>query len=104
MLLQRRLKFYLVGITGRTSFILENLQGTKFKITIGNELKCSCERANNWQCSHTLYVLTDIFYIPEDHSLLFRHSYDDKELRYCFFHIDISSQADASMITRWKTF
>lgn len=29
-------KFYLVGITGRTSFILENIHGTKFKITIGN--------------------------------------------------------------------
>lgn len=29
-------KFYLVGITGRTSFILENIKGTKFKITIGN--------------------------------------------------------------------
>jgi hypothetical protein len=29
-------KFYLVGITGRTSFILENIKGVKFKITIGN--------------------------------------------------------------------
>lgn len=82
MLLQKRRKFYLVGITGRTSFILENIHGTKFKITIGNELKCSCEKTNNHQCSHTLYVLTDIFYIPEDNPLLFRHSYDDKELRY----------------------
>lgn len=82
MLLHRRQKFYLVGITGRTSFILENLQGTKFKITIGNELKCSCESINNRQCTHTLYVLTDIFYIPEDHPLLFRHIYNDKELRY----------------------
>ena len=36
MLLQRKVKYYLVGITGRTSFILENIHGTKFKITIGN--------------------------------------------------------------------
>jgi len=71
-----------VGITGRTSFILENIHGTKFKITIGNELKCSCEKSNGKQCMHTLYALTDIFYLPEDHHLLFRHKYDDKELRY----------------------
>jgi hypothetical protein len=75
-------KFYLVGITGRTSFILENIYGTKFKITIGNELKCSCEGNNNHHCLHTLYVLTQIFYLPNDHPLLFRHTYDDKELRY----------------------
>jgi hypothetical protein len=35
-ILRKMEKFYLVGITGRTSFILENLKGTKFKITIGN--------------------------------------------------------------------
>jgi hypothetical protein len=81
-MLQRKQKYYLVGITGRTSFILENIQGTKFKITIGNELKCSCERANGKQCLHTLYALTDIFYLPEEHPLVFRQTYDDKELRY----------------------
>ena len=75
-------KFYLAGITGRTSFILENIHGTKFKITIGNELKCSCLNNHNKQCLHTLYVLTQIFYIPNDNPLLFRHTYDDKELRY----------------------
>lgn len=40
--LERKEKYYLVGITGRTSFILENAHQIKFKITIGNELKCSC--------------------------------------------------------------
>ena len=45
-------------------------------------MKCSCEKSNGRQCIHTLYVLTDIFYLPEDHHLLFRHIYDDKELRY----------------------
>lgn len=75
-------KFYLVGVTGRTSFILENIYGTKFKITIGNELKCSCNLNNNQHCLHTLYVLTQIFYIPNDNPLLFRHNYNDKELRY----------------------
>ena len=34
--LERKEKFYLVGITGRTSFILENTHQFKFKITIGN--------------------------------------------------------------------
>lgn len=81
-LISRLEKFYLVGITGRTSFILENIRGTKFKITIGNELKCSCGAANAQQCMHTLYVLIEIFYLPVDHALLFRHLYTDKELRY----------------------
>lgn len=80
--LGRMQKFYLVGITGRTSFILENIYGTKFKITIGNELKCSCPTASSLQCVHTLYVLTEIFYLPLDHPLLFKHLYSDKELRY----------------------
>ena len=34
--LDRKEKYYLVGITGRTSFILENSHQAKFKITIGN--------------------------------------------------------------------
>lgn len=34
--LERKEKYYLVGITGRTSFILENRHQVKFKITIGN--------------------------------------------------------------------
>jgi hypothetical protein len=29
-------KFFLVGITGPFSFILQDLKSTKFKITIGN--------------------------------------------------------------------
>ena len=74
-------KLYLVGITGRTSFILENIRGTKFKLTIGNEIKCSCN-TRAAQCSHSLYALLDIFYLPAEHSLLFQHSYTDKELRY----------------------
>lgn len=56
-LLCRMEKFYLVGITGRTSFILENMDAKKFKITIGNDLKCSCSTKNQ-QCIHTIYVLT----------------------------------------------
>lgn len=56
-LMKHREKFYLVGITGRTSFILENLRGTKFKITIGNMLKCSCNTGTSKQCIHTLHVL-----------------------------------------------
>lgn len=80
-LLSRVEKFYLVGITGRTSFILENMDATKFKITIGNDLKCSCN-IKNLHCIHTIYVLTEIFRIPADHPLLCKDKYTDKELRY----------------------
>lgn len=74
-------KFYLVGITGRTSFILENMNGTKFKITIGNDLKCACN-LKNLHCVHTVYILTEIFYIPPEHNLLLKDKYTNKELRY----------------------
>ena len=74
-------KFYLVGITGRTSFILENMDSTKFKITIGNDLKCSCN-TRNLHCIHTIYILTEIFYIPHENNLLLKDKYTDKELRY----------------------
>ena len=80
-MLARLEKYYLVGITGRTSFILEDIRGTKFKLTIGNELKCSCNSGSR-HCMHTLYTLLEIFYIPQEHPLLFRHNYTDKELRY----------------------
>ena len=70
-----------MGITGRTSFILENTKGIKFKITIGNELKCSCNTTSQ-HCMHTLHALLEIFYLPTDHPLLFRPAYTDKELRY----------------------
>ena len=50
-------KYYLVGINGRTSFILENMNSRKFKITIGNELKCSCAPDKSQHCIHTIYTL-----------------------------------------------
>ncbi len=31
---------------------------------------------------HTLYALLEIFYLPNEHPILFRHKYTDKELRY----------------------
>jgi hypothetical protein len=31
---------------------------------------------------HTLYALTEIFYLPCDHPLIYRNIYTDKELRY----------------------
>jgi hypothetical protein len=48
---------YLVGVTGYTSFILQDLHNRKYKITIGNELKCSCSPKLGDHCAHTLYVL-----------------------------------------------
>lgn len=82
LLLRKMEKFYLVGITGRTSFILENIKGIKFKVTIGNEIKCSCSLEAVTQCVHSLYVLTEIFYIQTDNPLLFQPQYTDKDLRY----------------------
>lgn len=68
--LDRKEKYYLVGITGRTSFILENSKQVKFKITIGNELKCTCAHKEGMHCVHTLYILTEIFYLPVGDPLL----------------------------------
>jgi len=34
------------------------------------------------QCNHTLYALTEIFYLPADHPLIYKNLYTDKELRY----------------------
>lgn len=80
--LERKEKFYLVGITGRTSFILENMDAVKFKITIGNDLKCTCNPKQAVHCLHTLYVLTEIFHLPVEHPLLTQNTYTNKELRY----------------------
>ncbi len=75
-------KLYLVGVTGYTSFILQDLQNRKYKITIGNELKCSCDPKRGDHCAHTLYVLRDIFWIDETSSLIWQNSYIGTELRF----------------------
>jgi hypothetical protein len=56
-------KFYVVGITGPTSFILQDLKNLKYKITIGHEIKCSCTHRRDDHCIHTLFVIVEVFYI-----------------------------------------
>ena len=75
-------KLYLAGITGYTSFILQDLHSRKYKITIGNELKCSCSPQRFDHCAHTLYVLTEVFYIAPGDPLIWQSSYLNEELRY----------------------
>lgn len=66
---------YMVGVTGYTSFILQDLHNRKYKITIGNELKCSCAPKLGDHCAHTLYVLKEIFSIDEADPLIWQTSY-----------------------------
>lgn len=80
--LDKMSQLYLVGVTGYTSFILQDLKNRKYKITIGNELRCSCSPRRGDHCEHTLFVLREIFWIEETDPLLWQTSYLNTELRF----------------------
>ena len=50
----QNLRLYLVQETGPTKLVIEDIQKKKFKIEIGDQIKCSCGGGLREHCVHTV--------------------------------------------------
>jgi len=48
-------RLFMVQETGPTKFVIENDEQQKFKVELGNTLKCSCGGGIEEHCIHTVY-------------------------------------------------
>jgi hypothetical protein len=58
-----RITLYLVGENGPTCFIFKDRLNNKHKVSIGDQIKCTCQPHKNDHCIHSIYVLIRIFNI-----------------------------------------
>lgn len=73
------LKLYLVQEIGPTSFVFKDDFDSKFKVSIGPTISCSCSKTMN-NCIHTFYVMLKIFRRDKEDPLIWQNSYIDNEI------------------------
>eukprot|EP00742_Colponemidia_sp_Colp-10_P007650 GILJ01008245.1.p1 GENE.GILJ01008245.1~~GILJ01008245.1.p1 ORF type:complete len:636 (+),score=65.69 GILJ01008245.1:75-1982(+) len=73
-------RFFLLQELGPTSFILRDEANHKFKVSIGNQHKCSCGGGTKEHCIHTVFVLLKLLRIPSDNPLAWQLSFIEAEI------------------------
>lgn len=61
----KQTRLYLVQETGPTNLIFKDDSQKKFKVLIGDELKCSCGGGIKEHCIHTLFALIRVYKMSE---------------------------------------
>jgi ribosomal protein S17E len=76
----QEIKLYLMQELGPTSFIFNDDNANKVKVSIGKDVSCSCSPGKNDHCVHTLYSFLKIFQYEKENPLIWQTSYIDSEL------------------------
>lgn len=75
-----RITLFLVGQSGPLSFTFKDRLDSKYKTSIGSDIKCSCSPNKNDHCIHSLYILLRIFKLSPDNPVIWQAAYVDSEL------------------------
>lgn len=72
---------YMLQKYNEREFLFEDPLERQYRVQINKQITCTCHEGNLGHCIHSLYILTRIYKLPENHPLIFKNSYTEEDLK-----------------------